>query len=68
MAISDATQILTMLNAHSPHQISRLTGFILVARTLDQDGTMRTHTLKMEDQSEADTDRLLEDGQRSVTG
>jgi hypothetical protein len=66
-AVSDATHILAILKAHSPDDISRLSGFILVARTFDQDGTLRTHTLTMEDQSEATMNRLLEDCQRALT-
>jgi hypothetical protein len=65
--INDATQILTMLKAHSCHRLSRLTGFILVARTLGDDGTLRTHTLKMPDQSQETTDQLLTDCRRALT-
>lgn len=65
-AINDETQILAILQEHSPYELSRLTGFILVARAFDDDGTLRTHTLKMEDQSNTLTNLLMEDCGRSV--
>lgn len=64
IVISDASQILAILKAHSPHQVSRLSGFILVARTFDADGTLHTHALKLEDQLPTTTDWLFEDGYR----
>jgi hypothetical protein len=61
-----ATQILTMLRAYSPHSLSRLAGFILVARTRDADGTLRSHTLKLDGQSSETTRSLLSDGERLI--
>lgn len=67
MATNDAPQILAMVKSHSTHQISSLYGFILVARTFDDDGTLRAHALKLENQLPITTDLLLEDGQRLFT-
>lgn len=64
--LTDAAQILGMLRAHGGHPLARLTGFVLVARTLDEDGTMRTHTLTMGDQPPVTTQRLMEDAQRAT--
>jgi hypothetical protein len=65
--ISGAAQILSMLQARSPHSLSRLTGFILVGRTLDEgDGTLRTHAMSLDDQSSETTQSLLADGERLI--
>jgi hypothetical protein len=64
--ISGAAQILSMLQARSPHSLSRLTGFILVGRTLDGDGTLRAHAMSLDDQSSETTQSLLADGERLI--
>jgi hypothetical protein len=64
--IGGAVQILGMLQARSPHSLSRLTGFILVGRTLDGDGTLRTHAMSLDDQSSETTQSLLADGERLI--
>lgn len=62
MPHSTVDTILAILTAHSGHDLARLVGFTLIAQTLDAAGQLRNHSLSLRDQSDEDTDALLETG------
>ncbi|MGH3883433.1 MAG: hypothetical protein ACRDRC_08530 [Pseudonocardiaceae bacterium] len=65
---TDAGYILALLQAHSCHDIAYLAGYVLLARSIDTCGTLRTHTLTFDGQPAAMTDACLTDGQQLRAG
>lgn len=64
--VSDATTILRIVRSHSPHDLAVLAGYVLLAWTLDRDGTLRAHTGTPADQDLDLTTKMLSDSRRSL--
>lgn len=59
---SNADYILAMVNAYSPNDLACLTGYVVLARSIDTAGKLRRHRLIPGDQSPALTAAILREG------
>lgn len=62
----DAERITDMIESHSRRPIARLVSYVVLARTLDHDGTLRANMLRPDDQTDEETQALLRDHHRVV--
>ena len=67
LAATDAEHILTLLRSHSPRNIARLAGYVLIARTIDEDGKLVSHTLTPAAQPQDTTEQILVEGEKALS-
>lgn len=67
LAVSDADHVMAMIRAHSPRSLARLAGYVLVARSIDEDGRLVSHTLTPAAQPRDTTAQILNEGDQAIT-